>query len=147
MKEPERSGTMHRRLVATLFVIAAFGAAGAAGSSPATPSTRFPTGTFLQKITAADLYRAGLDVNDAHWDRLTLRADGTWTDIWFHPRVASQPPASGRYVVRGDTVRFLGTPDTVRWHYAADKLTFSIIHVPDRLARLGYIAHPWQRIG
>ena len=137
---------MQKRLITALFGLVALAAAGAAASSLGTPSTPFPTGTFLQKITAADLYRAGLDPNDAHWDRLTFRADGTWTDIWFHPRVASQPPARGRYVVRGDTVRFLGTPDTVRWHYAANKLTFAIVHVPDPLARLGYIAHPWQKI-
>jgi hypothetical protein len=137
---------MHARLIATFALGAALTAAGPATSSHAAPSTRFPTGTFLQKITVRDLYRAGLDLNDAHWDRLTFRADGTWTDIWFHPRVASQPPSNGRYVVRGDTLRLLGTPDTVRWHYAADKLTFAIIRVPDRLARLGYVAHPWQKI-
>jgi hypothetical protein len=137
---------MHARLVAALLLVAVPGAARAATTMHAMPSARFPTGTFLQKITAADLHRAGLDLDDAHWERLTFRADGTWTDVWFHPRVAGQPPAGGRYVVRGDTLRLLGTPDTVRWRYAAGKLTFSVVHVPDRLARLGYVAHPWQKI-
>ena len=73
---------MRTRLIATLAVGAALIGAGGATSSRAMPLTRFPTGTFLQKITVADLYRAGLDTNDAHWDRLTFRTDGTWTDIW-----------------------------------------------------------------
>jgi hypothetical protein len=25
-------------------------------------------------------------------------------------------------------------------------LTFTVVHVPDRLARLGYTAHPWIKI-
>jgi hypothetical protein len=132
---------MTRLACFSLVAIALVAASGAAASNG-----DFPTGTFLTKITPADLYRAGLDPNDAHWDKLTVRPDGTWVDIWFHPRVPDQPPARGRYVVRGDTVRFLGTPDTVRWHYDGHALTFTVIHVPDRLARLGYAAHPWQRI-
>lgn len=106
----------------------------------------FPTGTFLGKITASDLRGAGLDPADAHWERLTFRADGTWSDIWFHPRVPSQPPAHGRYVVHGDTLRLLGTPDTVRWRFDGHALHFTIVHVPDRLARVGYTAHPWLKV-
>ena len=115
-------------------------------SGAAASREHFPTGTFLTKITTADLFRAGLDLNDAHWEKVTYRADRTWVDIWFHPRVSDQPPAHGRYVVRGDTLRVLGTPDTVRWHYDGRALTFKVVHVPDGLARLIYTAHPWQRI-
>jgi hypothetical protein len=117
-----------------------------ATSGAAASDGHFPTGIFLTKITRADLYRAGLDLNDAHWEKVTYRADGTWIDIWFHPRVLNQPPAHGRFVVRGDTLRILGTPDTVRWHYDGRALTFKVVYVPDRLARLIYTAHPWQRI-
>jgi hypothetical protein len=130
------------RLACVALAAVAFGTTSGATAS----ADRFPTGTFLTKITPADLYRAGLDLNDAHWDKLTFRADGTWVDIWFHPRVPDQPPARGHYVVRGDTLRLLGTPDTVRWHYDGQALTFKVVHVPDRLARLGYVAHPWRRI-
>jgi hypothetical protein len=136
---------MNIRLAAAVLGVTTLTATPAAGASHATHSNRFPTGTFLTKITTADLYGVGLDLNDAHWDKLTFGAEGTWTDIWFNPRVADQPPARGRYVVRGDTLRLLGTPDTLRWHYTARTLTFSIIHVPDALARLGYTAHPWQK--
>jgi hypothetical protein len=131
---------MTRVAWATAGAIALIASTGAAASGE-----RFPTGTFMTKITTADLYRAGLDPNDAHWEKVTYRADGTWVDIWFHPRVSDQPPAHGRYLVRGDTLRVLGTPDTVRWHYDGRSLTFKIVHVPDRLARLIYTAHPWQR--
>jgi len=129
-----------------LACVASAAVAFVATSGAAASSDQFPTGTFLTKITTADLYRAGLDVNDAHWEKVTYRADGTWVDIWFHPRVSDQPPAHGRYVVHGDTLRVLGTPDTVRWHYDGRALTFKVVHVPDRLARLIYTAHPWQRI-
>jgi hypothetical protein len=132
---------MTRLLCATVAALALVASAGAANRGQ-----RFPTGTFLTKITATDLYRAGLDTNDAHWEKVTYRADGTWVDTWFHPRVPDQPPARGRYVVRGDTIRLLGTPDTLRWRYDGRALTFEIVHVPDRLARLIATAHPWQQI-
>jgi hypothetical protein len=112
--------------------------------APSSPGP--PPGTYLTKITADDLVRAGLAREDAHWETLTLRADGTWRDVWFHPRSAQQPPAEGRYVVSGDTVRLLGTPDIVGWRYARGALTLTARHVPDRLARLVYTAHPWTRI-
>lgn len=118
-----------------------------ATSAAASSADHFPTGTFLTKIMAGDLYRAGLDPNDAHWEKVTYLADGTWVDVWFHPRVSDQPPAHGRYLVRGDSLRLLGTPDTVRWHYDGHGLTFKVVHVPDPLARLIYTAHPWKRIG
>jgi len=116
------------------------------GSGASSTAHHFPTGTFLTKITTTDLYKAGLDVNDAHWEKITFRADGTWVDVWFHPRFPDQLPARGRYVVRGDTLRLLGTPDTLRWRYDGHSLRFSIVHVPDRLARFIYTAHAWRRI-
>jgi hypothetical protein len=136
---------MHIRLTAAVLGLTALTATAATGSSQATESNRFPTGTYLTKITAIDLYRAGLDLNDAHWESITFTNVGTWKDVWFHPQSKEQPPEHGRYTIDGDRLRILGTPDTVRWHYAAGKLTFSIIHVPDRLARLIYTAHPWRR--
>jgi hypothetical protein len=117
-----------------------------AAGGASTRASHFPTGTYLGKTTAADLRAAGLDAVDAHWDLLTFRADGTWSDVWFHPRVPSQPTAHGHYVVHGDTLRLLGTPDTVRWRFDGHALHFAIVHVPDRLARLGYTAHPWRKI-
>jgi hypothetical protein len=117
------------------------------GSGVLSRSHALPTGTFRTKITTSDLYRAGWrDYNDAHWDTLTLRDDGTWRSVWSHPKVPDQPPAGGRYVVHGDTIRFLGTPDTVAWSYANGLLNFRIVHVPDKLARIGYTAHPWRKI-
>jgi dipeptidyl aminopeptidase/acylaminoacyl peptidase len=117
------------------------------GGRAVSASRAFPTGTFRTKITTTDLYNAGWrDSNDAHWETLNFRQDGTWRTVWSHPRVPDQPPAAGRYVVHGDTMRFLGTPDTVAWSYANGLLTFRIVHVPDRLARIGYTAHPWQKI-
>ena len=105
-----------------------------------------PVGTYLTKITAADLVRAGLPPEDAHWETLTLRADGTWRGVWFHPRAADQPPAEGRYVIEGERIRLLGTPDLVRWRYSHGALTFTVVHVPDRLARLVYTARAWTKI-
>src|SRR5689334_8275638 len=129
---------------AAFFAVVALALPVAGGAS--TPLAHFPTGTYLGKTTAADLQAAGLDTFDAHWDLLTFRADGTWSDVWFHPRVPSQPPSHGRYVVHGDTLRLLGTPDTVRWRFDGHALHFTIVHVPDRLARLGYTAHPWRKV-
>jgi hypothetical protein len=119
-------------------VICAAGASAAGG--------QFPTGTYVTKIRTADLYAAGLDPADAHGEQVTYRADGTWTDTWFHPRVPSQPTSNGRYVVRGNTLRLVGTPDTVRWRFDGHALRFVVVHVPDRLARLIYTAHPWRKI-
>ena len=124
------------QLVVLLLVV---GLTGAASPGP-------PPGTYLTKITPADLVRAGLPSEDAHWETLTLRADGTWRDVWFHPRAADQQPEEGRYVITGDRMRILGTPDLVRWRYANGALTFTVVHVPDRLARLVYTAHAWTKI-
>jgi hypothetical protein len=131
---------MSRVWLAIIGAVAFIGTAGAT-----TSRSHFPSGTFLTKITTTDLYKAGLDINDAHWETVTFRSDGTWVDTWFHPRVPDQPPAHGRYLVRNDTLRLLGTPDTVRWRYDGRTLAFKIVHVPDRLARLIYTAHPWRR--
>ena len=120
----------------------------AAVSAAATSSgtARFPTGTFLTKITTTDLFRVGhRDYNDAHWETLTFRTDGTWRDVWFHSSI-HEPASTGRYVVSGETLRLLPTPDVVRWRYAGGRLTFSIVHVPDAMGRLVYTAHAWQKI-
>ena len=122
-----------------LALLLAVGVAGARVSGP-------PPATYLTKITAADLVRAGLAREDAHWEMLTLRPDGTWRDVWFHPRSPDQPPTEGRYVVLGGRIRLLGTPDTVGWRYSHGALTFTVVHVPDRLARLVYTAHAWTRM-
>ncbi len=66
--------------------------------------------------------------------------------MWFHPRLSDQPPGSGKYVVKGDTVRLLGTPDTLRWRFDGHALTFTVVHVPNAFARFVYTAHPWRRV-
>lgn len=117
---------------------------------PATQPTsqRFPTGTFETKLTADDVVKAGFPANKAHWEALTFRKDGTWLDVWFHPRQADNPPGGGRYIVRGDTVKLTPAgPDTVKWSYFRGQLTFQIVSVPDSFAQFTYTAHPWRKIG
>lgn len=106
------------------------------------------------RITRQDLRRAGLDTypNYPHVERLVLR-DGRWRDLYLPPR-PYQPTAGGRYQVDGDSVTFVvqypsegrGTRDVVRWSYFRGKLSFRVVDVVDRGARLGYTAHPWRRI-
>jgi hypothetical protein len=115
-------------------------------ATPARTSATFPTGTFLTKITVKDLVAAGLSRSDAHWETLTFRSNGTFRDVWFHPTQPNQEPLNGHYIVKGNTLRLIPTPDSVRWSYANGRLTFSIIKVPDPPARLTYTAHPWQKI-
>jgi hypothetical protein len=136
--------TMRRILALGVLTTVALAAAGSADSSSL---TTFPTGTFLTKLSKQDVVAAGLPASDAHWETLTFRKDGTWTDIWFHPKQANQPPTNARnhYVVTGNKLRLLTTPDTVRWHYANGLMTFTIVSVPDKMARLAYTAHPWQK--
>jgi hypothetical protein len=115
-------------------------------ATPVGMAARFPTGTFLTKITVKDLVAAGLSTSDAHWETLTFRSDGTFRDVWFHPTQPNQEPLNGHYIVKGNALRLIPTPDSVRWSYANGRLTFAIIKVPDPLARLVYTAHPWQKI-
>ena len=118
------------------------------GSADSGSLMAFPTGTFLTKLSKQDVVAAGFPASDAHWETLTFRKDGTWTDIWFHPKQANQGPtnARNRYIVTGNKLRLLTTPDTVRWQYANGLMTFTIVNVPDKMARLAYIAHPWRKL-
>ena len=138
---------MKRRspLVAVAAIVLFGAALTAARSARHQTGSRFPTGTFVTKITAQDLVRAGLPAEDAHRESITYRSNGTWRAVWSHPRVAAQPPEEGRYAATGDRLRVFGTPDLLRWRYAKGFLTFSILHVPDKLARLTYTAHPWRK--
>jgi len=117
----------------------------AVGSAQPRTGSVFPAGTFLTKISAEDLPRAGLPVEDAHWERLTFGKDGTWRDVWFHPTVRGQPPARGRYVVTGDELRLLGTPDLVRWRYSKTELAFTVVFFTDTAAPEIYTVHPWHK--
>ena len=108
---------------------------------------RFPTGTFETRITRADLRRTGFPLSNAHWEDLTFTNDGRWRDLWFHPRRADQPPASGRYTVRGNVVTLTpANPDVLRWSYYRGLLTFQVISDPDAFGSFTYTVHPWRRI-
>src|SRR5438128_12431758 len=63
--------------------------AGATAQTRAAPST-FPLGTFETIITAHDVARAGFPARNAHYETLTFGRNGTWRDVWFHPRRADQ---------------------------------------------------------
>jgi hypothetical protein len=133
-----------RATVAALAALVVIPAARASAAETRAPG--YPTGTFLTRITVGDLARAGLSPDDAHSETLTFTRDGTWRAVWFQPSVRGQPPEHGRYRLTGDRLRMLGTPDTVRWRYEDGRITFTIVHVPDALARLTYRAHPWRRV-
>ncbi len=64
----------------------------------------------------------------------------------MYPRTPSQPPAGGRYIVRGNVIALTPSPDVLKWSYFRGLLTFSIVDVPDAGGRLGYTAHPWRKI-
>jgi hypothetical protein len=82
--------------------------AGATAQTRAAPST-FPLGTFETIITAQDVARAGLPAKNAHYETLTFRSNGTWRDVWFHPRRADQEPFGGHFTVKGNVLRLLPT--------------------------------------
>jgi hypothetical protein len=125
------------------------GVSAAAVSSAAQTRERgaaFPLGTFETILTRQDVSRGGFPADDAHYETLTFSSNRTWRDLWFHPRRADQPPASGHYTVKGNVLRLLGTPDSVRWSYANHLLSLRPISVPDAFARFTYAAHPWRKI-
>ena len=112
----------------------------------ATPP-RFPTGTFETKITSADLRGTPFPLENAHWETLTFRKDGTWRDVWLHPRRADQPPGEGHYTVRGDVITLVpANPDVLRWSYYRGLLTFKVISDPDAFGSFTYTVHPWRKI-
>lgn len=114
-------------------------------STPA-PSP-FPTGTFETQITVADLRGRGFPANNAHWETLTFRKNGTWRDVWFHPRRPDQPPAGGHYSVRGSVITLTpANPDVLHWSYDRGQLTFRVVSDPDRFGRFTYTVHPWRKI-
>jgi TRAP-type C4-dicarboxylate transport system substrate-binding protein len=110
----------------------------------------FPTGTFETKLTRAQVIKAGFPADNAHWETLTFRNNGTWLDVWFNPRRPDQPPLGGKYTVHGDTLT-LNFPNTgrdvLKWSYFRGQLTFRVVSVPDPFAQFTYTAHPWRRIG
>jgi TRAP-type C4-dicarboxylate transport system substrate-binding protein len=120
-----------------------------ASTPTSTAESAFPTGTFETVITKADVAKAGFPPNDAHTETLTFGKNGTWLDTWFDPRESDQPPAAGRYTVRGDVLTFgpPAGPDVVKWSYFRDQLTFKILSVPDAFGQFTYTAHPWRKIG
>lgn len=135
-------------------LVAAIAAGCGSGAGDGATRSRFPEGTFEVRITRQDLRRAGLDTypNYPHVERLTLR-DGRWRGLYL-PRRSYQPPAGGRYELRGNEVTFVleyppegrGGRDVLRWSYFRGELTFRVVDVVDRGARLGYIAHPWRKV-
>jgi C4-dicarboxylate-binding protein DctP len=120
-----------------------------ASTPTSTAESAFPTGTFETVITKADVAKAGFPANDAHTETLTFGKNGTWLDTWLDPRESDQPPAAGRYTVRGDVLTFgpPAGPDVVKWSYFRDQLTFKIVSVPDAFGQFTYTAHPWRKIG
>jgi len=118
----------------------------ATARGPGPTKTPFPQGTFETTLTRDDLRRAGLNPDDAHVERLTL-TKRTWRDVWTAPSRADKPPAGGRLIVRGDLVKFVPTPDVLRWSYYRGRLTFKVVDVPDAGARFGYTAHAWRKVG
>jgi hypothetical protein len=120
--------------------------AGATAQTRAAAST-FPRGTFETIISAQDVARAGFPANNAHHETLTFRSNGTWRDVWFHPRRADQEPFGGHFTVKGNVLRLLPTPDTLRWTYSHSLLlTLHPLSVPDAFARFVYATHPWKKI-
>lgn len=108
---------------------------------------RFPVGTFETRITAADLRGTVFPLENAHWERLTFRQDGTWRDVWFHPSRADQAAGEGRYTVRGDVLTLTpANPDVLRWSYYRGRLTFTVISDPDAFGSFTYTVHPWRKI-
>jgi hypothetical protein len=126
-------------------VLAAPSALAGTAQTRATASA-FPRGTFKTIISAQDVAQAGFPANNAHYETLTFRSNGTWRDVWFHPRRADQEPFGGHFTVKGNVLRLLPTPDRLRWTYSHGLLTLHPLSVPDAFARFVYATHPWKKI-
>jgi hypothetical protein len=133
-------------LTALACLLAVPSALAAATTKSRATAPAFPLGTFETILSAKDVARGGFPANDAHYETLTFRSDGTWRDVWFHPRRADQEPFGGHYSVKGNVLRLLPTPDSVRWSYAGGLLTLHPLNVPDAFARFVYATHPWKKI-
>jgi C4-dicarboxylate-binding protein DctP len=113
----------------------------------APPASAFPNGTFETRINAADVRGVSGPTWWAHWETLTFRKNGTFTDVWFHPRRPDQPTVNSTYAAHGRLER-IGN-DTFSWTYYRGSLTLRIVRNVD-LDKLGYLifqTHPWQKIG
>jgi hypothetical protein len=133
-------------LMALAFMLAAPSALARATAQTRPVALTFPLGTFETIITAHDVAQAGFPADNAHYETLTFRSNGTWRDVWFHPRRADQEPFGGHYTVIGNVLRLHPTPDTLRWSYSHGLLTLHPLSVPDAFARFVYAAHPWKKI-
>jgi hypothetical protein len=140
-----RTRTLFTFTALTCLLAAPSALATATAQTRAAAST-FPLGTFETIISAQDVRAAGFPANDAHYETLTFRSNGTWRDVWFHPRRTDQEPFGGRFTVKGNVLRLLPTPDTLRWSSSHSLLTLHPLAVPDKFARFVYSAHPWKKI-
>ena len=121
------------------------------GAPGAQPAEAFPTGTFETKITPADVRGVDGLAWWAHWETLTFTKNGTFIDVWFHPRRPDQPTVRGRYFARGDRMYQIygpGRKDSYRWSYNRGTLIMQPLSHPDldELGMLIYTAHPWRKI-
>ena len=128
----------------------AFALGGCSGGGPAaptaaSPATGFPEGTFQTTIAREDLGGQPFPLENAHTETLTFH-NGAWRDVWFAPTRSDQPPAQGRFVVRGDLLTLEPVHDVLRWSYYRGQLTFRVVDVTDPFARFTYTVHPWRKI-
>lgn len=122
---------------------------GGSGSRTAT----IPPGGYVTTDTVANFENGGVDGPDFEAPVTTTTyfyANGTFYQTQ-QPKYPDQPPAYGRYVVKGDEVTFSSpffsdNPEIVRWSYYDGELTFSIVSVQDPGGVVLYTAHPWRKV-
>lgn len=120
-----------------------------------TTNQAFPTGTFVETVTAAQWASAaqvGPDWNDDITLTWTITPDGKVTETQ-QPDFPDQGPANGTWTVNGDRVTFSyhqGVPDqlyveTVQWSYFEGALRFVAASVQDDASRVIY-EQPWRKV-
>lgn len=122
-------------------------------------SATIPNGAYVVTTTRKDNERFG-EYSSA-WARPSFKwttrlRDGAWARTVV-PRFEDQVgdvDGAGTYEVHGDEVTFHYTkpaidasaPETLRWSYYRGRLTFEVLDVADRGARIIYTAHPWRSV-
>jgi TRAP-type C4-dicarboxylate transport system substrate-binding protein len=119
-----------------------------------------PNGTYTTTLTERDLLDGGVDRESAGSHAVTytmVLKDGRSTeyqDPVSPDNCSKAKPCRASYSGRGSRLTFFyclgvncsGDRETVTWSFYRGRLTFSIVRVPDAVARVLYTAHPWRKV-
>lgn len=121
-------------------------------------SVTLPEGVYVTTTTKEDYQSRGeFSWSEPAYIWTTRIRGGKWvrTVVPEFPDQVGESDGAGTYEVHGDEVTFRYThpvvaaslAETLRWSSYEGRLTFEVVDVADRGARIIYTAHPWRKTG